>query len=81
MSTWREGRREMERCRKEQEDREQENKRAEGASSPFYSESGKPGCCQVTVGQNLDKMLTHMVKAMKISMCCQDRHDLCGGWA
>jgi preprotein translocase subunit SecG len=28
----------------------------EGASSPFYSESGTPGFCQVTVGQSLDKM-------------------------
>ena len=32
--------------------------REEGASSPFYSESGTPGCCQVTVGQSLDKMPT-----------------------
>ena len=30
----------------------------ERASSPFYSESGTPGCCQVTVGQGLDRMLT-----------------------
>jgi hypothetical protein len=30
--------------------REQEEK----ASSPFYSESGTPGCCQVTVWQSLD---------------------------
>jgi hypothetical protein len=29
-----------------------------GVSSPFYSESGIPGCCQVTVGLSLDKMLT-----------------------
>jgi hypothetical protein len=28
------------------------------ASSPFYSKSGLPGCCQVTVGQSLDRMLT-----------------------
>jgi hypothetical protein len=32
--------------------------RAEGTSSSFYSESGTPGCCQVTVGWSLDKMLT-----------------------
>jgi hypothetical protein len=32
--------------------------REEGPSSPFYSESGTPGCCQVTVGWSLDKMLT-----------------------
>jgi hypothetical protein len=29
--------------------------REEGASSPFYSESGTPGCYQVTVGRSLDK--------------------------
>ena len=33
--------------------REQES--VEGASSPFYSESGTPDCCQVTVGRSLDK--------------------------
>jgi hypothetical protein len=39
---------------------EQEGKK--GASIPFYSESGTPGCCQVNVGQSLDKMLTHMTR-------------------
>jgi hypothetical protein len=34
---------------------EQEQEREEGASSPFYSESDIPGCCQVTVGRSLDK--------------------------
>ena len=47
---------------KGQEDRvragRQEKKREEGASNPFYSESGIPGHCQVTVGRSLDKMLT-----------------------
>lgn len=38
------------------EAREQEQE--EGASSPFYNESGLPGCCQVTVGWSLDRMLT-----------------------
>ena len=28
-------------------------KREEGASSPFYSGSGLPGCCQVTVGRSI----------------------------
>lgn len=28
-----------------------------GASSPFYSESGTPDYCQVTVGQSLEEML------------------------
>jgi hypothetical protein len=36
--------------------REQESK--ERASSPFYSESGTPGYCQVTVGRSLGRMLT-----------------------
>jgi hypothetical protein len=38
--------------------RKEEQESEEGASSPFYSGSGLPGCCQVTVGQNLDRMLT-----------------------
>lgn len=29
-----------------------------GTCSPFYSESGILGCCQVTVGRSLDKRLT-----------------------
>jgi hypothetical protein len=39
------------------------SKKARGGgagSSPFYSESS---CCQVTVGQSLDKMLTAIRKA------------------
>ena len=35
---------------------EQEQEREEGASSPFYSESGIPGCCQVTV---MDRFIEH----------------------
>jgi hypothetical protein len=31
-----------------------------GVSSPFYSEPGTPGCCQVAVGRSLDKMLACM---------------------
>jgi hypothetical protein len=31
----------------------------EGASSPFYSGSGLPGCCQLTVGWSLDRIPTH----------------------
>ena len=42
-----------ERDRKEQEDRAREQDSG-GVSSPFYSESGTPGCCQVTVGRSLD---------------------------
>jgi hypothetical protein len=30
-----------------------------GANSPFYSESGITGCCQVIVGWSLNKMLTN----------------------
>ena len=44
----------------ERRDREgkrvRELKREERASSPLYSESGIPGCCQVTVGQSLEEM-------------------------
>jgi hypothetical protein len=29
-----------------------------GACSPFYSESGTPGCCQATVGWSLEGMPT-----------------------
>jgi hypothetical protein len=36
--------------------RDQESK--EGASSPFYSGSALSGCCQATVGQSFDRMLT-----------------------
>jgi hypothetical protein len=39
-----------------QKARDQENE--ERASSPFYSGSCMPGCCQVTVGWNLDRILT-----------------------
>jgi len=38
--------------------RRKEQEQEEGASSPFYSESGMPGYHQVTVGRSLDKMLT-----------------------
>jgi len=38
----------------------------EGASSLFYSESGIPGCCQVTVGRSLDRVLTLTSKAILI---------------
>jgi hypothetical protein len=36
--------------------RRQESK--EGANSPLYNGSGLSGCCQVTVGWSLDRMLT-----------------------
>jgi hypothetical protein len=36
----------------------EEQEREEGASSFFFSGSGTPGCCQVTVGQSLERMLT-----------------------
>ena len=39
-----------------------ESKRARGASSPFYTGSGLPGCCQVTGGWSLDRMLTLSIK-------------------
>jgi hypothetical protein len=36
--------------------RDQESE--EGTNSPFHSESAIPGCCKVTVGWSLDRMLT-----------------------
>jgi hypothetical protein len=48
--------------RSKRTEQEQEGNRAEErgkvANSPFYSQSGTPSCCQVTVGYSLDKMLT-----------------------
>jgi len=57
MSTWRELGKGMGRewGRKARAREEQESKRGEAA--PFIV-SGIPGCCQVTVGQSLDRMLT-----------------------
>ena len=40
----------------------EEQEKEEGASSPLYSESGTPGCCQVTVGWSLKGMLTPLFK-------------------
>ena len=61
---------------KGQEDRagegRQEQERAEETSSSFYSESGLPDCCQVTVGQSLDKMLT--VPNIQSEETCENRH-------
>lgn len=47
----------------EQEDRAgaREQEREEGTSSPFCTELGTPGCCQVTMGRSLDKMPTKVV--------------------
>ena len=42
MNTWREEPQRGKRVR--------EQEREEGARSPFYTESGTAGCCQVTVG-------------------------------
>jgi hypothetical protein len=39
----------------------QEQEQEESASSPFYSESGIPGCFQVTVGWSLDRLLTFSI--------------------
>jgi hypothetical protein len=48
--------------------------RKEGASSPFYSESGTPCCCQVTVGQNLKGISTEIVWS---TMCVGSHMCLC----
>jgi hypothetical protein len=36
----------------------EEQQREERARSPFYSGSGLPSCCQVTVERSLDRTLT-----------------------
>jgi hypothetical protein len=53
MSTWREGNGEKGKRVRGKKRREQAE-REEVVSSPFYSESCTPGCCQVTVGRSLD---------------------------
>ena len=54
MSTWREmgegSEKSVNNPELEERTRVRKQEREEGASSPFYSESGTPGCCQVTVG-------------------------------
>ena len=65
MSTWRKWGREWgergkgEAIAKQNKRGREEQESKEGSSSPFYSESDLPGCCQVTVGWSLDRMLTH----------------------
>jgi hypothetical protein len=51
--------------------RTRRQEREGGVSSLFYSESGTPGCCQVTVGRSLDKMLTVLIKET-LSLCPDD---------
>jgi hypothetical protein len=41
---------------REQEEKRREQESEDRASSPFYSESRTPGCCQVTVGLSLAEM-------------------------
>ena len=66
MTTWREGGREWrergqvgsKRKRNKRDKRSKRVRREEGPSSPFYSGPGLLGCCQVTVGWSLDRILT-----------------------
>jgi hypothetical protein len=48
--------------RRDRERREEGSKKSKrerrGSRRAFYSESGTPGCCQVTVGRSLEEMLT-----------------------
>ena len=74
------------RDRKKERIREQESKRKrvseEGASISFYSESGTPGYCQVTVGQSLDKMPTEArrcvseLESLKVVTCHGDAGNI-----
>jgi hypothetical protein len=54
MNMWREN----EEGNGERRDRESKRVIEEEASSPFYSESGTPGYCQVTVGRSLEELLS-----------------------
>ena len=60
MSTWREGGGEWgekgQRGKSREKEKSKRKRVRRGASSSFYSESGTPGCCQVTVGHSLDRM-------------------------
>jgi hypothetical protein len=38
----------------EQKEKRRKQDSEEGARSPFYSESGIPGCCQEPVGRSLE---------------------------
>ena len=46
------------------------SKRTRGASSPFYSWPGLPGCCQVTVGKSIPGYCQVTV-GRSIPCCCQ----------
>jgi hypothetical protein len=48
--------REVEEGKGQEQEERREQEREEGPSSPSYSESGSPGCCQLTLGQSLDEM-------------------------
>ena len=62
---------------------EQEGKRGareqEGASSPFYSGSGLPGSCQITVEWSLDSTLTVCVVCVPIcvNVCVFEDERVC----
>jgi len=60
------GRKESEREENQGERSSRESK--EGANSPFYSKPGLPGCCQVTAGWGLERMLTEMAAALRMAM-------------
>jgi hypothetical protein len=62
MSMWREKGKGIGREGTEREEgktgREQENKRVRRGQTVPYTEPGIPGCCQVTVGQILEEIVT-----------------------
>ena len=60
MSMWREGEGNEERGEGQEGRARARRQERGGSSSPFYSESGIPVCCQVTVGRSLEKMLTEL---------------------
>jgi hypothetical protein len=56
--------------KQEGEAREQESNREEGASNPFYSGSGLPGYCHVTVGRSIPGCFQVTV-GRSMPGCCQ----------
>ena len=66
MNTWRE------RCGNGERgtEREESKRVRRGTNSPFYTESGILGCCQVTVGWSLEEILTNCVLETQSNTLC-----------
>ena len=86
MNTWRswgEGNGERGQSGKRGREQEKREESEEGASSPLYSESGIPDCCQITVRQRLEEMLTHNIYTQRADprrpwVCLKPKFDHSG---